>query len=77
LANAPNYDDSPQRLDRKTRASLDVQAVLLSLLLSRATLASLNMAAWQKLGLFSGLVLCVLGQERATSCRCRNVDREV
>ena len=24
LANTPNYDDSPQRLDRKTRASLDV-----------------------------------------------------
>jgi hypothetical protein len=24
LANTPNYDDSPLRLDRKTRASLDV-----------------------------------------------------
>jgi len=52
LANAPNYDDSPQRFDRKTRSSLDVQAVLLSLLLSRATLASLNIAASQTLGLF-------------------------
>ena len=37
LANTPNYDDSPQRLDRKTPASLDVYAVPLSLLSSRGT----------------------------------------
>jgi hypothetical protein len=45
LANTPIYDDTPQRLDRKTRASLDVWAVALSLLSSRGTPGPLNTAA--------------------------------